>query len=186
MNKLKLPFFLLIFYCWSWGHETFARHYGPYAIVNSTRDQAEAHVHTSHFLLECCDSTEDWTHDLTCETKTTFKIVWPRYAGASPATLAWFVALVAYFRQCRELFCFIRNGFHVNVHRFTWLQRQNDATHVIHFFWHKIIIRCELFLLDTITCAHNWHGQWFWIYILQCHNLVRTPVVVKQNSHVLD
>ena len=36
-KKLKAPFFLLVFYYWSWGHKAFARRYGPYPHLNTTR-----------------------------------------------------------------------------------------------------------------------------------------------------
>ena len=37
-KKLNVPFFLLVFYYWSWCHKAFARHLGPYPIVSTTCD----------------------------------------------------------------------------------------------------------------------------------------------------
>ena len=36
VKKLKVLFFLLAFYYWSWGHKALARHYGPYPHLNAT------------------------------------------------------------------------------------------------------------------------------------------------------
>ena len=93
MKKLKAPFFLFVFYYWSWGHTAFARHYGPYTRLNTPHVDGHSTINRSSRYV--------WALQ-----KFRFKITWWVGQLVCYNSFSYFAGFVSFVRQRYELFIF--------------------------------------------------------------------------------